>query len=445
VSADPENEFFADGITEDVIAHLSRIRALTVISRTSVMAFKKREQGLRETAAALMAGNVVEGSVRRVADRVRIVAQLINAETDECLWSETYDRQLTDVFEIQTDVALNIADALQTQLSPEESSRIRKEPTRNVEAYQLYLKGRHCHVQFTTEGMLQAVDHFEHAIRLDPDYALAHASVAMSYLELAETGGLEPEHAYRRAKTAAATALALDPGLSEAHTISGTLKLGSEFDWSGAEQEFKRALELSPSSADTYDVYGRMCAGLERYDEAIAMLKRAQELDPLAHRSDLATALLRAGRYDEALDTAKRSVAAEPNYDRGRATLGWAFMLKGMHAEGIVELERATSISPENTTWLAQLGQAYAETGRTDEARAVLHQLQELSKRRYVSPFHLAYVYTGLGQYDDAINALESAIEERSGAVYAIKGSFLFRALRPNPRFQALLDRINVK
>jgi serine/threonine protein kinase/Tfp pilus assembly protein PilF len=443
LSADPENEYFADGITEDVIAHLSKIRALKVISRTSVMPFKKRLQSLKEIAAQLDATTLLEGSVRRAGDRVRIVAQLINAETDQNLWAETYDRQLTDIFEIQTDVALQIATALKAELSIDEQIRIRKEPTSDLQAYQLYLQGRHWLVKYTGASMHRAIAYFQRAIARDPEYALAYASVAVTYAEMGEVGELAPDVSRRQAKEAGANALRLDPKLGEAHCAVAYIKL-LEFDWTGAEQEFKRAIELSPSSADAYDLYGRMCSGLEHYEEALVMQQRAQELDPLAHRLDVATTLLRAGRHDEAAQVAARAVEFDPDHDRAHATLGWAHLKKGMANEGVAELERAVSLSPGNTNWLAQLGQAYALVGSADKAREVLRQLEDRAQRTYVSPYHLAFVYTGLGEQEKALDLLERAVDERAGAMYGIKGSFLLAPLRSHPRFRALLKKMNL-
>lgn len=444
LSTNLENEYFADGITEDVIAQLSKIRALKVISRTSIMMFKKREQSLREIGAALKATTILEGSVRRVADRVRIVAQLIDVETDRHLWSETYDRQLTDIFVIQTDVALHIAAALRAELSRDENIRLRKEPTSDLEAYQLYLQGRHCYIRFTEQELRRSIHFYERAIARDAGYAMAYVGIAMAYSELVETGAVEPEDAYRRSKEAAMTALGLDSELGEAHCVLAVLKFVSDFDWPGAEAEFKRALELTPGNADTYDFYGRLCSALGRHDEAIAMLTRAFELDPLAHRVDIATALLRAGSYDEALQLAERAVALDPHYARGLATLAWAFAKKGQYDQGVAYLEKAVSLTPGDSLWLAQLGEVYGMAGEVDKARDVLRQLEELSLRRYVSPYHWAYVYTGLGELDRAIDCLESAFESRSGAVYGIKSSFLFTALHPHPRFTALLRKMNL-
>ena len=447
LSANPENEFFADGITEDVIAQLSKIRSLKVISRTSAMAFKTRERSLREIGAALQVATLLEGSVRRAGDRVRIVAQLVDAEADRHLWAETYDRQLTDIFAIQTDVALQIAAALEAELSPDERTRIHREPTSDLHAYQLYLQGRRHYSRYTEESIRKGIDYYRQAIAIDPHYALAHVGVALAYAELAagQGGGtVRPDEAYHHGMEAVSTALRLDPDLGEAHAVLGLLRMVHDFDWTGAEAEFKLALELSPGSADIYDHYGWLCSALERYDEALALVKRAQELDPLFHRADVATTLLRAGRYDEALESALRCIDFEPEYARGRSTLGWAYLKLDRVGEGLAELEQAVALAPGNTLYLAQLGEAYGLAGRHGEAQAVLRQLEELSRQRYVSPYHLAYVYTGLGDQEKALDLLERAYDERAGSLYGVKGSFLFTTLRSHPRFEALLRRMNL-
>src|SRR5438093_93972 len=287
------------------------------------------EPPLKEIGARLEVATLLEGSVRRVGDRVRIVAQLIDGETDRHLWAETYDRRLTDVFAIQTDVALHIASALKAELSPDEKSRLYREPTGDLHAYQLYLQGRQCYLRYTAEGSRQGIEYFERAIAKDPNYAQAYTALAMAYTELGEAGALQPDEAYARARDASAKALALDSGLGEAHCMLAFIKAVCDFDWVGAEEEFKRALALTPNSADTYDLYGRMCLALERNDEALAMEQRAQELDPLAHRADVARALLRAGRYDEALQAATRATQLDPHYARPHATLGWASLKHG--------------------------------------------------------------------------------------------------------------------
>jgi serine/threonine protein kinase/tetratricopeptide (TPR) repeat protein len=444
MSTDPENEYFADGITEDVIAQLSKIRALQVVSRTSVMPFKKREHSLRDIAANLGVGTVLDGSVRKAGARVRIVAQLIDAETDKPLWSETFDRDLTDIFAIQSEVALRIANALQASLTRDEQERIERRPTEDIIAYQNYLLGRQSMIRFTTESMMKAIELFERAVDRDPGFAQAHAAIASASIELGESGALPPERAFKRAGEAVQRALDLDPQLSAAHATLGYLKTVYEYDWAGAEAAFMRAIELSPSNADAWDHFGRLMSSLERHEESLVQVRRAHALDPLTHRVDVATALLRAGRFEEAIDAGKLAVELGPDDARPRGTLGWAYFLSGDHDTGVRLLEEAVALEPGNTLWFGQLGEAYGFAGETGKARAVLAQLVETSRSKFVTPYHFAYVHTGLGELDDAITYLEQAYERRSGAVYGIKGSFLFKPLHGHARFTALLRRMNL-
>ena len=444
LSAHPDDDYFADGITEDVIAQLSKIRALRVISRTSVMPFKARQQTLREIGTALGATALLDGTVRHAGDSVRIVAKLIDVATDQHLWAESYDRKLIDIFAIQADVALHIAAALEAELSRDEHARVERQPTNDVRAYELFLQGRQWLSNYNADSLSRAVEYFDRAIARDPAFALAWANLAMTCTELAEVGAVAPHDAYRRAAEAIAEALTLDPELAAAHVTRGYLKMVREFDWSGAEHSFKRALELNPSSADAYDLYGRLCSALARYDEAIALLQRAQELDPLAHRVDVATALLRAGRFDQALLRAGDAVELDPNLDRARATLGWAYIFTGQKAEGLAELERAVALSPAVTMWLGQLGEAYAMTGNEAKAREILRQLEARAQCVYVAPYHFAYVYAGLGEADRAIDWLERAVKERAGPAYGVKGSFLFASLHGHPRFVTLLRELKL-
>ncbi|MGA7991089.1 MAG: protein kinase [Thermoanaerobaculia bacterium] len=446
MSADPENEFFTDGITEDVIAHLAKIRMLRVTSRTSAMAFKKREQGLREIGAALGVGMLVEGSVRRSKNRVRIVAQLVDPRTDEHLWAETYDRDLDDIFAIQTDVALQIAAALRAELTLEERARIGRRPTHDLEAYQLYLQGRHHFHEFTKAGSTRGLALFEQAVARDPLFALAYAAIAQSHAEgvIGGISGVVPGEAFARAQQAVDSALALDEGLAEAHGVRGLILFTRDFDWKGAEAEFRLALKLSPGSADIYLQLGWLCSAQGRFDESLAMMRRARELDPLAIRSDFVNELMRAGRAQEALAEAQRALALDPSYPRLHTVFGWACMTLGRTAEGLASLERAVELSPDSTLFLGQLGQALGMAGHETRARAILADLEALARTQYVAAYHLAHVHTGLGERDAALDCLERAFEERSGAIYGIKGSYLFASLRDHPRFQALLRRMNL-
>jgi eukaryotic-like serine/threonine-protein kinase len=437
LSADPENEYFADGITEDVIAHLAKVRTLKVISRSSVMPFKKSAQSPREIATRLGVTTLLEGTVRRAGDRVRIVVELIDAVSERNLWADTYDRQLTDIFVIQSDVARSITAALKTELSANERSRIEREPTNSIHAYELYLRGRQCLTDYSATELRRSIGFFERAIEIDPDYAMAHAGIAFAYADLGDSGFESGLDTYPRAQAAAARALEIDPDLGDAHTMSAYVKMLYDFDWAGAEEGFRRALSLSPGSADAHSLYGRLCSSFERWDEAIAMQERAFELDPLAHRVDVATTLLRAGRYDEAEGAAERALRLDPEYPRASATLGWVHFKQGRTEQGLRELTRASELSPTDNMWLAQLGQACAIAGETGRARDILRRLEDGT--RHVMPYHLAYVYAGLGELDRAMDLLEESVRARAGAAYGIRGSFLWAPLHGHPRFVALL------
>ena len=439
-----EDEYFADGITEDVIAQLCKVRTLKVISRSSIMPFKDREVSLSDIASSLQVASVLEGTVRRVGDRVRIVARLTETASGAHLWAETFDRQLTDIFAIQSEVALQIATALKAELAPSEGARIRREPTHDVQAYEDYLRGRHALVRYTSEDLLRSIEYFESALARDPEFALAHVGVALAHTELGEGGRLDRARAGARAMSAAARAVAVDPELGEAHCALAYARMVFEFDWDGAEQGFRRALDLSPGGADVYDLYGRMCASLERYSEAIVFHQRAYELDPLTHLSDLANTYLRAGRVADAARSATDALARDSRSARLRATLGWALFRQGRIEEGLSELDRAVMLAPTEDVWRAQRGQALALAGRTDEARAVLRRLEDPGRLAPASPYHLAYVYTGLGDLDRAMDLLERAFVEGTGAIHGIKGSFLLTPLREHPRFIALLEKMRL-
>jgi serine/threonine-protein kinase len=446
LSADPENEFFADGITEDVIAHLAKIRSLKVISRTPVMAFKKCDLSLSEIGEKLGAATLLEGSVRRSGNRVRVVAQLVDGATDEHIWADTYDRDLADMFAIQTDVALNIANALRAELSNDERAWIGRQPTDDLKAYELYLRGRNSFNRFNEEGFRRSLIDYNAAISRDPGFALAWAGMAETYAEICIGGsaGRSPEETIRLAKAAAARGLEIDDQLGEAHGISGLIRFLFDFDWRGAERALLKAIELSPGSAEAHVHYSWLCASLERYDDALREVRRARELDPLVIQSDVANTLLRAGRIEEALVEARQAVKDEIGGPRCHSVLGWALIFHGEKAAGIASLEQAAALSPDTTMFLSQLGEACAMTGDVKRALQILQQMRERATHEFVSPYHFAYLHAGLGEADAAINWLERAFEQRSGAIYGIKGSYLFRNLRRHPRFRALVRRMNL-
>jgi DNA-binding SARP family transcriptional activator len=338
-----------------------------------------------------------------------------------------------------------LAEHLRTAAPAVRPSPSRSTPTRpSGQTWNLYLQGRRWFSDYTVIGIARALNCFERAVAQDPSFALAHANLALTCIELAEQSGMPPALAYRRARESSAMALKLDPELGEAHCARGFLKAVHDFDWAGAEADFRRALELSPNDADTLDLYGRLCAALGRYDEALVLQRRAQELDPLSHRLDVVSTLLRAGRCHEAVTGARDAVELDPGHDRARATLGWAYFLSGRQQDGLAELERAVSIASGGSLWLGQLGQAYALAGQTAKAHEILEELESRSEKDYVPAYHLAYVYTGLGDAEGAVECLERAVEDRAGAVYGVGGSFLFTSLHGHPRFQALLARLKL-
>ena len=450
MSTDPENEFFADGITEDVTAQLSKISALKVISRSSTMRYKNHEESLKEIGATLGVGTVLEGSVRRAGNRVRIVVQLIDSETDAHIWTETYDRELTDIFAIQSDVALQIAAALEAELTDDQRSRIEKEPTKDLSAYHLYLRGRQSVSLFTPVGLRDGIVYLEQAAEKDPAFAHAYAHMAVAYVAIGMGyggGDLQPNEAYAKAKEVAAKALAIDPDLADAHAAIAFPTFVHDFEWEEAERSFKRALELNPNAADTLDFYGLLLAAQRRFDEAVTVQRKAQELDPLTewHTTDLASTLMRAGRCDEALREMEALLEREPESRLGHMTGGWVYMKSGDREKGIAMLEKARAHSGDDTAALGQLGEAYAMAGREQDARAVLRELEEVGQRKYVPPYHKAYVYTGLGEHDRALDALEQSFDERAGAIYGIKGSFLLEPLQGHPRFRSLLRKLNLE
>jgi serine/threonine-protein kinase len=445
IGGDPENSYFADGISEDVIAHLTKVRDLEVISRSSAAKFRDRDLSPREIGAQLHVATLLEGSVRRAGNRVRIVAQLVDVESDKHLWAETYDRDLTDIFAIQTDVALQIAAALRAELSQTERERIGREPTSNLAAYELYLRGRQQFVRFTPTSIRQAAVFFEAAVAEDASFALGYVALCTAYTELAEIGAVQTADSFAKARAAVTRAIALDDESGDAHAALAHLLFVAEFDFVNAEREFRRALVLSPGSADAHDHFGRMLSSLGRFDEALAHVNRARALDPLSAPVDHTTVLLRMGRYAEALPLARSQVIIDPENARARATLGWALYLTGSAEEGVQELERAAGASTvDDSTWLAQLGALYGLVGRVADARAVQGRLEALSRERFVSPYHFAYVHVGLGEFDLAMDRLEQAYEERGGSMYGIKTSFLFTPLRSHPRFVALLKKLNL-
>jgi eukaryotic-like serine/threonine-protein kinase len=445
-SHDPDQEYFADGMTEALITDLSKISALRVISRTSVMQYKGVKKPLPLIAKELNVDAVVEGSVQRSGDHVRITAELIGAQTDTHLWAESYDRDLRDILALQDDVARAIANQIKVKLTPQEQVRLASARPVNPEAHEAYLKGRYYWNKRNEEGLHRAIEYFSEAAEKDRNYALAHAGLADSYGVLGEYGLLPAKEAYAKVREATTRALELDDTLAEAHNALATVKWDYDWDWPGAEREFRRAIELNPGYATAHMWYSELLSELGRHEEALAEIKRAQQLDPLSLiiNSVSGLRLLSAGRDDLAIEQLQKTLEIDPNFARAHFFLGQAYMRKGAFAEAIAEFHRATTLSPNITQYKGGLGYAYARAGKSAEAHKLLSELKEHSKRRYVSWSDLAAIYAGLGEKDQAFACLENAYEQRETRVVKVNVVPFFDPLRSDPRFADLLRRIGL-
>jgi TolB-like protein len=446
MSGDPENEYFSDGITDDIITHLSKLADLKVISRTSVMRFKESERSLQEIAGELGVATILEGGVQRSGDRVRINAQLIDAATDEHLWAEQYNRELTDVFEIQTDVALQIAGALQAQLSPEERGRVERRPTENLEAYNLYLQGRYFWNKRTPEGLRAAIDYFGQALEIDPEYALAWVGLADSYSIMGNWGYLSPQETHDNAKSAALKALEIDETLGEAHIALAQILEGYEWDMEGAQAEYLRGLALSPGYATGHHWYGSQLAYLGRYDEGIQEIERAVELDPfsLIINQSLGSALRLGGEHERAIRQLQKAQQLEPNFAGPYQELGYTYLDMGAFEEAIGAYQSALDLS-KKLIGIGELGHIYGAMGRTEEALGMLRELEGQAKTRYVSPIEFAIIHAGLGENDAAFEWIERALEEGDATLVWRVGTPGFKELRADPRFTQLLRRLELR
>lgn len=445
MSDEPANEYFSDGITDDIIIHLSRIADLKVISRTSSMRYKESDKDLRQIAAELGVATILEGGVQRSGDRVRINARLVDAARDEDLWVEQYNRQLTDVFEIQTDVALDIAGALQAQLSPEERGRLERTPTADLEAYNLYLQGRNFWNRRTAEALQTAIGYFERAIELDSAYAPAWVGLADSHTILASWGYVSPQEPFDRAKSAALTALEIDETLGEAHIALANILQNFEFDMEPALAEYRRGLTLSPGYATGHHWYGYLLAALGRHDESIRALERARELDPLSLiiNMNLGAVLRTAGEHVRAIRQLQRTQQLDPNFTGAYQEIGFTYEAMSAFDEAIAAYRRLLELSDERFG-IAELGHIYGAMGRTDEARQMLRRLQDQAQTRYVSPIELATIHAGLGEVDSAFAWIERGLAERDATLFWRLNTPGLAGLRSDPRYDELLRRLGL-
>jgi TolB-like protein/Tfp pilus assembly protein PilF len=447
LSRDPEQEYFAEGMTEALITDLSKVSALRVISRTSAMHYKGTTKTLPEIARELGVDGVIEGSVLRAGNRVRITAQLIAGRTDRHLWAETYERDLQDVLGLQSEVAQSIAEEIKVRVTPEENARFAQRRPVNREAYEAYLRGRYFWNRRTPESLAQATTLFQEAIHIEPTFALAYSGLADSYVSSGPISGDRPDDIYPKAKEAASKALELDPMLAEAHTSLGIEKVYYEWDWTGAEAEYKRALELNPSYATAHQYYGVYFGILGRIPEGMAELRRAQELDPLSLiiNTNLGQFLVFAGDYDRASEQFRKILEMDPNFMFARINYGVVLIHKGLYDQAITQLQTAAKTSGKRRPWaLGLLASAYAKAGKRAEAVKILSEMEEASKHSYVPPLAIAAGYLGRDDRKRALDLLDEALKDRSAGGFFLKVSPGWDPIRSDPRFRSALQTMGL-
>ncbi len=445
LSSEPETTYFADGIQEEILTRLSKIRDLKVISRTSTQRFKSAPKNLPEIAKQLGVANILEGTVQKADNQVRVHVQLISARNDSHLWAEKYDRKLTDIFGVESEIAKAIADTLQAKLTGSEQRAIATRPTENPEAHQLYLKGTFFSNKRTGPDLRTAIDYFKDAIGKDPNYALAYAGLADAYALVSLYGGEGPRETVPQAKAAARKALELEDTLPEAHNSLGLVLALYDFDFAQSKKEFERAIELDPNYATAHHQFGNVNLAMTgEFDRAIAEANRALELDPLSLiiNADLGQDFMLARRYDQAIDQLRKTLAMDPRFYYARWTLGECLQMKGQLGEAMAEYQKAADITDDPMV-VALLAQGYAKTGQRDKAWELLSQLEQLARRRYVGPFTFALVHLALGEKEKAIDDLERAYRERADpGIVGIKVEPLLDPLRGEPRFERLVAKV---
>jgi TolB-like protein/DNA-binding winged helix-turn-helix (wHTH) protein/Flp pilus assembly protein TadD len=445
LSGDPAQEYFADGMTEELVTTLGEMSGLRVISRQSVMGFKGSRKRLPEIAHALRVDAIVEGTVARSGNHVRITANLLHAATDRHLWAESYDSELENVLVLQGQVARSIAGAVRMKLMSQEQTHLARPRRVNPEAYQAYLQGKYYASKWTEEGFKKAAASFRQAIDLDPTYASDYEGLADVHTGEALFGLRPPTEAFPVAKAAALKALELDDGLAEAHAALGQIKLAFDWDWSGAEQELKRAIVLNPNSSTAHFYYGLFLTAMGRSNEAVRETRKALELDPLTPSMNvqLGWVLYYARRHDESIAQLRKTLELAPDFSYANMELGWNYAQKRMYPEAVMECQRAVSLMPEEQVTLGSCGNVYGLTGRRQEALNLLDRLKKVSVRSYLDPYNVAMLYDGLGDTNRTMEWLDRAYRERSSSLYALRIELFSDRLRGDPRFRDLLRRMN--
>jgi len=446
LSGDASQNYFADGMTDELITDLAQISALRVISRTSVMVYKGARKPLPQIARELNVDAVVEGTVLRSGDQVRVTAQLIEASTDKHLWSQSYEGELRDTLALQNRVASAIADQIRINLTPREQAALKNVKVVNPQAYESYLKGRYFWNKRTADGLKVALAYFKQAIEEDPKYAKAYSGLADTYALLGDWqyAVMPPKEAFPKAKAAAIKALELDNTLGEAHNSLAFVLDGFDWDLDAGGKEFQRAIELNPGYATAHHWYAWHLSLLGRFDEAITEMRKAENLDPLSLiiNADLAELLDLGHSYDESIGQSRKTIEMDPNFALAHNQLAQAYLQKHMYAEAIAELEKAVQLSGDSPTCIANLARAYVASGKRSEAVTLLGDLKKRSNPGYSNAAEIAMIYVSLGDTDQAMTWLEKGYQERFNPGVLLRPGF--DPLRSDPRFQNLLRRIGL-
>ncbi len=452
MSNDPENEYFCDGLAEEILNALAKIEDLKVAARTSAFSFKGKHTNVSEIGRALSVKTVLEGSVRKSGSRVRITVQLINAADGYHLWSERYDREMQDIFDVQDEITLAVVDALKLKLFGEAKALVMKRYTDNTEAYELFLKGRYYFSKHAGGGWQKALEYFEQAIEKEPEYAPAYAWISISLTHAWYFGVLSSDEAVPKSKAAANRAREIDSDLAEAHIALGNIHFYNDWDWHKAEHAYQRAIQINPNSADAGMWYGLFLTSRERFGEAIKEARRTVELDPLSLFLNLNVGwiYLFADRLDDTLAQVRRMIEIEPAFNGAYWQLGMVYLLEGRYEEAREEYRKAVALGSYPTT-LSILGVACARLGKRDEAIEIVNQLLEMKQQQPVAAFDIARVYGGLDENDQTFEWLEKAIAERNGELVFLNletkigtGDMFGKDIRRDPRFPDILRRIGM-
>ncbi|MEK6325766.1 MAG: protein kinase [Acidobacteriota bacterium] len=448
-SEDADTEYLSDGITESLINSFSRLPNLRVMSRDSVFRYKGQQTTAQGVGRDLNVQAVLTGRVVQRGSNLLISTELVDVRDNSHIWGEQYNRKLTDILAVQSEIAREISEKLRLRLTGEQEKRLVKRYTVNAEAYQLYLKGRYYWNKRTEEGLRKGIEYFNQAIEKEPNYALAYSGLADCHTSLAfsfDVGAVSPRQTIPQAEAAARKALKIDDTLAEAHTSLAFIKLLYDWDWPGSEESFKRAIELDPNYPNAHHWYSHYLMAMGRIEESLAESRRALELDPLlvVLNLHLGWHYLYARNYDQAIEQFRRTLEMDPYFQQAHLYLGWAYIGKGMYAEAIGELQTAKALVAGSGEAETALGYIYAVSGKRGDALRVLDQLKELSKRRYVSPFFIALIYAGLEEKDQAFTWLEKAYVDRSDLLVYLEMEPKLDSLRPERKFADLVSRVGL-